>query len=55
MLQPQPQSKVISIKEARKLLPKKLERRLSDDEVEHIVVKLEAIAREFIRLSVPKN
>ena len=42
---------IISVKEARKLLPKGL-RELSDDQVEIIVHRLESIARHFITSQV---
>ena len=46
---------IISKKEARKLLSKRLQQKLTDDQVEAMVVRLESIAREFIRSTVPKN
>ena len=44
---------IISVKEARKLLSKNMQR-LTDDQVETMVVLLESIAREFIQESVPR-
>lgn len=46
---------IISIKEARKKLPVKLRNELTDEQVQHLIVRLEAIAREFIRNTVPKS
>jgi hypothetical protein len=46
---------IISIKEARKKLPKHLREQLSDEQVKFIIVRLQSIAREFIDCSVPQS
>lgn len=50
----EPQNAIISVKEAKKKLSPDVKTKLSDDQVEFIVAKLESIAREFIGTSVPK-
>ncbi|HVC36557.1 MAG TPA: hypothetical protein VNE40_03935 [Candidatus Dormibacteraeota bacterium] len=52
LIQPQ---LIISIKEARKKLPKHLRERLTDEQVEFIIIRLQSIASEFIHSSVPQN
>ena len=46
---------IISIKEARKKLPKHLREKLSDEQVEFIIVRFQSIAREYIECSVPHS
>jgi len=46
---------IISLKEAKKKLSPEVKADLSDDQIEFIVAKLESIAREFIKSSIPKS
>lgn len=49
------QQAIISLKEAKKKLSPEVKAKLTDDQIEFIVAKLESIAREFITSSIPKS
>lgn len=48
------QQAIISLKEAKKKLSPEVKANLTDDQIEFIVAKLESIAREFIKSTIPK-
>jgi len=48
------QQAIISVKEAKKKLSPDVKAKLTDSQIEFIITKLESIAREHIRNSVPK-
>ena len=49
------QQAIISVKEAKKKLSPEVKANLTDDQIEFIVAKLESIAREFIKTTIPKS
>lgn len=49
------QQTIISLKEAKKKLSPDVRAKLTDDQIEFIVAKLESIAREFITSSIPNS
>lgn len=49
------QQAIISVKEAKKKLSPEVKAKLSDEQIEFVITKLEAIAREYIKSSVPEH